>query len=743
MSASRSYNGSENGGGYVTPPPRRSSSYQSRLDSSSSRHGSLSERETELYQYHSDSGRSRSESGRRYKQSSGQRTSGGSSSSSSGSRGSRRESNGVDWDEESGGAVSDREPDGRPSRRAPKGQPAASSSWTSCRPITVLAVCTVLFGPIGTILTFLLLPSDAGESDRQRSGVGGNGVGGAGAAARPPGGHMRVLHLSLAHTNVKARFVIDERSDWESFLAGCRERLQISGVAKVTDADGHDQIHAIGDLVHEDSIVVHAIGPLPPNQTESSTAQPWGGDGLQPSAGFGGAGGGGAVHAGGQGGGGSKSMLMSEGTRMATAARLHVGTPRCPARHPDFRVAMLTPLLGPAPPYLPYFVASAARAAPLVDFLVFHEHVKLPWTQQQLPPNVKFVDLGGGGLAELVGLKLGERLGLPLRNATTLLRSLRLLFDKWPRLIAEYKPTFGTVFEDFLGDYSHWGYADLDMVLGNLPLFMERAELESEDIVTYSFGDMEALYLRGQWTVHRNRPAINAIWKSCAHLSSGLENELQAKVAALQTRQGSGPTRFLSAEGCYSVEAVRANLRIKIANKQAVGLEVPSNQQVLFVAGSIWTCGGDVALNEGLLQELTERSGNEPCRTTLPPLQRPVGETKGLRAKPEGCGKWIPSEFQRCVSDPAHTLPSDMRTVSVYARDGNFYAQRLEDAGLEHSNGCRQSAFFHFQEWKKAWAKDAESALGGGGGSRIALLKPEKLLNAPPFRVTTAGISLL
>ena len=75
---------------------------------------------------------------------------------------------------------------------------------------------------------------------------------------------------------------------------------------------------------------------------------------------------------------------------------------------------------------------------------------------RQLPSNVKFVDLGGGGLAELVGLKLGERLGLPLRNATTLLRSLRLLFEHWSRLIAEYKPTFGTVFEDFLGDYSHW-----------------------------------------------------------------------------------------------------------------------------------------------------------------------------------------------------------------------------------------------------------------------------------------------
>ena len=35
------------------------------------------------------------------------------------------------------------------------------------------------------------------------------------------------------------------------------------------------------------------------------------------------------------------------------------------------------------------------------------------------------VDLGGGELAELVGFQLGERLGLPLRNATTLLRSPR------------------------------------------------------------------------------------------------------------------------------------------------------------------------------------------------------------------------------------------------------------------------------------------------------------------------------
>ena len=49
------------------------------------------------------------------------------------------------------------------------------------------------------------------------------------------------------------------------------------------------------------------------------------------------------------------------------------------------------------------------------------------------------------------------QLNLPLRNATMLLRSLKLLFERWPRLVAEYKPTFGSVFEDFISGYSHWG----------------------------------------------------------------------------------------------------------------------------------------------------------------------------------------------------------------------------------------------------------------------------------------------
>ena len=50
---------------------------------------------------------------------------------------------------------------------------------------------------------------------------------------------------------------------------------------------------------------------------------------------------------------------------------------------------------------------------------------------------------------------------------------------------------------------------------------------------------------------------------------------------------------------------MRANLKIKIANKQSVGLETPSSQQVLFVAGSVWTCAGGVTVNDALVRELS------------------------------------------------------------------------------------------------------------------------------------------
>lgn len=78
--------------------------------------------------------------------------------------------------------------------------------------------------------------------------------------------------------------------------------------------------------------------------------------------------------------------------------------------------------------------------------------------------------------------------------------------------MTEYKPTHGVVFSDYLRGYSHWSYTDIDMLIGDLPLFIEAEELEAYDIFTYHFGDVYRLYLRGQFAAHQNREDVNMLW---------------------------------------------------------------------------------------------------------------------------------------------------------------------------------------------------------------------------------------
>ena len=69
--------------------------------------------------------------------------------------------------------------------------------------------------------------------------------------------------------------------------------------------------------------------------------------------------------------------------------------------------------------------------------------------------------------------------------------------------------------------YSHWGYSDLDILFGDLPRWITHDELYDFDIVTYGYGDQGRVYLRGQFTFHKNVPdTINQLWRGCKYLSA-------------------------------------------------------------------------------------------------------------------------------------------------------------------------------------------------------------------------------
>ena len=246
---------------------------------------------------------------------------------------------------------------------------------------------------------------------------------------------------------------------------------------------------------------------------------------------------------------------------------------------------------------------------------------------------------------------------------------------------------------------------------------------------------------------------MSTIWRSCPHLGAQLQKELLLKVAWVRRMESRGilnyPKRFQSAEGCYSHRAVATRgLRIKVANKQFVGLTTPADVDIYAVDSSVWQCPRDAAVDLSLL---AARSAAGRCQLSRPgearqPLavQVPVGAPTPLVLTAEGCGQWMPVEYRMCAAellDGGAALAAS--TSTAYVND-TFYAQRFTTASeFALPNGCRQGAFFHFQEWKKDWADR-----GGGGGTPMLGIEPfgePPRFSAKPrdFKVTADGISLL
>jgi hypothetical protein len=101
-----------------------------------------------------------------------------------------------------------------------------------------------------------------------------------------------------------------------------------------------------------------------------------------------------------------------------------------------------------------------------------------------------------------------------------------------------------------------------------MPAFVDLAELNYYDIVTWTFGDNWRLYLRGQFTMHRNDYRINTLWRGCSFLSDGLVKQLRYKLGHQQCATGGRKACFNSAEGCYTWAVTRTpDIKVKYATK--------------------------------------------------------------------------------------------------------------------------------------------------------------------------------
>jgi len=290
---------------------------------------------------------------------------------------------------------------------------------------------------------------------------------------------------------------------------------------------------------------------------------------------------------------------------------------------------------------------------------------------------------------------------------------LAQLIRKYPYVMVEFKPALGHVFEDLLKGYSHWGYSDLDIVFGDLERWITPDELNDFDIVTYGFGDQEKVYLRGQFTFHRNDPEkINQLWRGCDYLS-----HMDKRFA--DVRSGKESLSLESAEGCYSEAVLNTNdIKIKYAVKAFTDVRTKDTAS---------THG--VYVGTGKNQDRTvvyKAGGNDPTGLlTLPQnwfetkgsvyanrkefLYKPVGERELLSPKIQNqkevvkCMYWVKKIYQSKLC-----IDGVDATDTIYWINGQLYKEKFQLAKMP--GDIATAPFFHFQEWKRYYRR---AQLGG------------------------------
>jgi hypothetical protein len=190
------------------------------------------------------------------------------------------------------------------------------------------------------------------------------------------------------------------------------------------------------------------------------------------------------------------------------------GTATATADGHAYKVAIIVLQMGPLPPFINYFLASCAASAPLVDYLVFHTEKALPAglaLASPLPPNVRLVHIEARDVAKRLQAALGED------YCPADVQKVLDAFGYKSRAsqgskMNDLKPVFGAIFEKELRGYSHWGWSDLDCLMGDVHVALA-PYLPKFDVITFPDGGLDAIFTAGQLTVFRNIGYFRSFFK--------------------------------------------------------------------------------------------------------------------------------------------------------------------------------------------------------------------------------------
>ena len=163
-------------------------------------------------------------------------------------------------------------------------------------------------------------------------------------------------------------------------------------------------------------------------------------------------------------------------------------------------IAILIPFFGKLPDYFPFFIATAEKNQ-FIDFLIFSDDkTALNYKRE----NIKIEEKSLKDFNQLATKKLENQ----------------IKFSN-PYKLCDLKPMYGKVFEEYIVEYQFWGFADLDIVLGDLHTVFKNNTLEKYDIISF-YKD----YISGPFCLFRNINEVNNLFLKSKDYQSVINSDM-------------------------------------------------------------------------------------------------------------------------------------------------------------------------------------------------------------------------
>lgn len=89
-----------------------------------------------------------------------------------------------------------------------------------------------------------------------------------------------------------------------------------------------------------------------------------------------------------------------------------------------------------------------------------------------------------------------------------------------PYKVCDLKPAFARLYPELLAEFAYWGYCDVDLIWGNIPLLLKKHGAFGSDI----FGVCGPRYVSGPFALFRNTDRVNALHEVGDHHLQAFSN---------------------------------------------------------------------------------------------------------------------------------------------------------------------------------------------------------------------------